>query len=740
MRFFFNPLSGQLNAGPPREIVYADTAPQYPLEGSRWFDTINLREYVYTGTEWVESGVGPAGAKGDTGEKGDTGDVGAVGPIGPQGAAATVSVGTVTTVAAGTSASVSNSGTSEAAVFDFTIPQGVKGDTGDTGPQGIQGVKGDDGKSISLKGAVATPTDLNSIAVKTEGDLYVVQSDGDGYIWDGSAWVNVGQIRGPQGEKGDTGDVGATGAQGPAGPAPSGTGAVVVSNGILQTPIAVATTNTASTIVQRDASGNFSAGTITGTFSGNITGDVTGTTSGNAGSATKLATARTVNVSGDVTGTAQSFDGSADITIPTAITAGSIVNADINSAAAIVDTKLATIATAGKVSNSATTATTASTPNTIVLRDENGLISGASGSGGITPGVIDNAVLRANGTAGTTLQNSDIIIDDATTETQANVAITNQHVGQTNSALVLTPKGAGAFILGPRPDGALSGGQRGQYAVDLQLVPRGANTQVASGLYSVISGGQWNRANGIQSVVAGGNGNVASATSSVVSGGSSNDSTAQYSVVSGGSVNFSNGVHSVVSGGQGNTSSGAHSVVSGGHGNTSSGAHSVIPGGLHAVADRYGMLTHSNGQFSDRGDCQFVRFILRNKTTNNTATELFLDGSSTRLTIPSGKIMTFQVRITGVKFDGTDVVATTSFYAISGTGASSVPSGWIKNSLATTTSQIVNSTYIRPSDEVGYVISADDVNDSLKISVTGKTGQTWRWAAIVEGIELAYGT
>lgn len=37
--------------------------------------------------------------------------------------------------------------------------------------------------------------------------------------------------------------------------------------------------NTASTIVKRDASGNFSAGTITATLSGNVTGNVTGTVS-----------------------------------------------------------------------------------------------------------------------------------------------------------------------------------------------------------------------------------------------------------------------------------------------------------------------------------------------------------------------------------------------------------------------------------------------------------------------------
>ena len=43
--------------------------------------------------------------------------------------------------------------------------------------------------------------------------------------------------------------------------------------------------------------------------------------------------------------------------LSTAIASGVIVNADIKSDAAIADTKLATISTASKVSNSATTAT-----------------------------------------------------------------------------------------------------------------------------------------------------------------------------------------------------------------------------------------------------------------------------------------------------------------------------------------------------------------------------------------------
>ena len=67
------------------------------------------------------------------------------GSSGEAGTAATIEVGTVTTGEAGSSAAVTNSGTTSAAVFDFVIPRGDKGEKGDPGPQGPQGEKGDTG-------------------------------------------------------------------------------------------------------------------------------------------------------------------------------------------------------------------------------------------------------------------------------------------------------------------------------------------------------------------------------------------------------------------------------------------------------------------------------------------------------------------------------------------------------------------------------------------------------------------
>ena len=74
--------------------------------------------------------------------------------------------------------------------------------------------------------------------------------------------------------------------------------------------------NTASTIVARDASGNFSAGTITAALSGN------------ASTATTWQTGRTIALTGDVTGTSVAFNGSANLSFAatlanSGVTAGS---------------------------------------------------------------------------------------------------------------------------------------------------------------------------------------------------------------------------------------------------------------------------------------------------------------------------------------------------------------------------------------------------------------------------------
>jgi hypothetical protein len=357
-------------------------------------------------------------------------------------------------------------------------------------------------------------------------------------------------------------------------------------------------------------------------------------------------------------------------------------------------------------------------------------IQGATGAtgAGITTGSVDNAVLRANGTGGATLQNSDILIDDATTSTQNNVAITNQHTGQTDSSIVISPKGNGAFILGPKPDGTVVGGNaRGIGAVDLQINRTDA-LSVASGQSSVISGGSFNIASGSSSVVSGGGNNLATASSSTVGGGNNNSAAGINSTVAGGTLNSANSSGSTAGGGRSNSASGTNSVIAGGSNNTASATRSSIVGGSQALADRYGMRAYSAGQFAAQGDAQDARFVLRCITTNGTPVEMALDGASTYLGIPSGKVISMTINISGVKSDGSAVAHYLRQYSV-------------KN-VTGTSSQVYAPVTIGSDNAVGtsIALSVNDSDDTLRILVTGITSETWRWVATVDAVEIEYGT
>ena len=116
-------------------------------------------------------------------------------------------------------------------------------------------------------------------------------------------------------------------------------------------------------------------------------------------------TSKTITLGGNLT-TSGNFaltlttTAATSVTLPTTgtlIASGAIINADVNASAAIADTKLATIATAGKVSNSATTATSALGANTIVARDENNNFVAGTITAALT-GAASSNVLKAGDT------------------------------------------------------------------------------------------------------------------------------------------------------------------------------------------------------------------------------------------------------------------------------------------------------------------------------------------------------
>ena len=148
----------------------SDTPPPNPIDGMLWWTAKNGQMFIWfddgNSSQWVSATV--------------RGATGADGPPGPAG------------------------------------PQGIKGDTGSQGGVGPQGPAG---TGINMKGQVANPAALPAGAA--QGDAYTCVSDGNLYVWNGTVWVNVGPMQGPQGPQGPTGATGAAstvpGPQGPQG-------------------------------------------------------------------------------------------------------------------------------------------------------------------------------------------------------------------------------------------------------------------------------------------------------------------------------------------------------------------------------------------------------------------------------------------------------------------------------------------------------------------------------------------
>ena len=153
--------------------------------------------YYWNENGWANAGsvrgdTGETGAKGDKGDKGDTGAKGDKGDKGETGA----------------TGQRGNTG-----------PKGDTGDTGATGPVGQTGPKGDTGATgagVTIKGSDNTYEELIAEhPTGNEGDSYLV--NGSLYVWNGTAWENVGNIKGEKGDKGETGQQGVKGDTGDTG-------------------------------------------------------------------------------------------------------------------------------------------------------------------------------------------------------------------------------------------------------------------------------------------------------------------------------------------------------------------------------------------------------------------------------------------------------------------------------------------------------------------------------------------
>ena len=103
-----------------------------------WIDS-NGDGWAYDGANW--NNVGPI-----------------QGPEGPQGEAATITIGATTTGDAGTEAIVSNTGDTNDAILEFTIPRGVQGEKGEDGDPGTAATVAVHSTETGLPGSLAAVT------------------------------------------------------------------------------------------------------------------------------------------------------------------------------------------------------------------------------------------------------------------------------------------------------------------------------------------------------------------------------------------------------------------------------------------------------------------------------------------------------------------------------------------------------------------------------------------------------
>ena len=162
------------------------------------------------------------------------------------------------------------------------------------------------------------------------------------------------------------------------------------------------TSNTANTLVQRDADGNFAAGTITATIIGN------------ASTAARLASTRQIQISGDLTATGN-FDGSTNLNLASSLgLISTLPHYDGTASSSGTYTKL-TVDAKGRITN-------ASTPSTLADYNLNGTVEGSSAQ----PYDLDLVAISGLTTTGIISRTSGGAMATRTiTGTAARIALTN---------------------------------------------------------------------------------------------------------------------------------------------------------------------------------------------------------------------------------------------------------------------------------------------------------------------------
>jgi hypothetical protein len=205
----------------------------------------------------------------------------------------------------------------------------------------------------------------------------------------------------------------------------------------------------------------------------------------------------------------------------------------------------------------------------------------------------------------------------------------------------------------------------------------------------------------------------------------STNSTSHHTIC-GGSTNIidSTSISSII-GGSNNSIYGLGGSVLGGSSNTiSQSATYASCIGLSSKARLYGELAHSAGPLNSIvGSAQSSRLVARNTTTSTSATLLYLDGSSIKMTMPLETTWNFNIQLS-------------AYSSTSNAGAAFNYRGAIRNNNASGVilvgSTIEENFKENTLNNVSGIISANDSTDSLDITVYGLASNTIRWVAAID--------
>jgi len=335
---------------------------------------------------------------------------------------------------------------------------------------------------------------------------------------------------------------------------------------------------------------------------------------------------------------------------------------------------------------------------------------------GVVSGSVDNAILRADGTGGSTSQSSAITIDDAvvafsvTGVASTDIITATGHNFTANQAVRfptltggsgLTAATTNYFVRDISGDtfkvSTTSGGAAVNFTTDitagtviavqanvtianvssettsaLVLTPKGANGALIVGNKpdGTITGGN-PRGNGAVDICFNNEDprsdatRVASGQASTIVGGSNQSASGLGSTVVGGRANTASSGYAIVCGGISNTASASRACVIGGQQNIASNDHAFATGyvntssgiysisfGARAVADRVGLMAHSSGFFNANGDAQRASAVLFAKISSNTLTEIFIAGATHRFTVSSGKTIAAIIHVVATTSGG----------------------------------------------------------------------------------------